>query len=81
MIVVVAPSSIRNDPDYVIMEKDANPPEENTLSLPRCVYYSLLSAARQRKLEPFEYLEQLVDRETCAAISHERHWNRSVDLF
>ena len=61
------------------MEKDVDL-EENTLLLPRCVYYSLLLAARIRKLEPLEYLEQLVDRESCAALADERHRNRSIDL-
>jgi hypothetical protein len=78
MIVPFAVSSIRNVPDYLIMEKDL---ETNTLMIPLSLYCALLLGAQQSKIsDPAEYLEQLVDREICAAARHERYWNRSIDL-
>jgi hypothetical protein len=80
MIVPFAVSSIRNAPDYLIMEKDLNL-ETNTLIIPLSLYCALLLGAQQSKIsDPAEYLEQLVDREICAAARHERYWNRSIDL-
>jgi hypothetical protein len=72
---------IRHDPDYSVMERDINL-ETNTLIIPLSLYCALLFGAQQCKIsDPAEYLEQLVDREICTAARHERHWNRSDDLF
>jgi hypothetical protein len=61
------------------MEKDLNL-ETDSLIIPLSLYIALLLGAQRSKIsDPAEYLEELVDREICAA-RHERHWNRSVNL-